>query len=127
VKNWSRYCLTLLLLCSLFAQQAGKLLLVADYFANKASYLALCENKSRPSLHCDGQCLLMKKMQKADKKDLPSPEKKLEWKIEVLSRKSFYTPLDHAAIRTDVSFFVPLSTGLPIDIPHSFFHPPAVV
>ncbi len=33
-----------------------------DYEINFSDYLAKCVNKSRPQLHCNGQCVLMKKI-----------------------------------------------------------------
>lgn len=44
---------------------------IAYYHANK-DYIArvLCENRSRPELHCDGQCYLAKKLKaQQDKQD----------------------------------------------------------
>jgi hypothetical protein len=108
----------------MFVQHAGKLLLIADYYTNKAAYLANCENKFRPQLHCNGQCILMKKMQKAEKKDAQSPAKKLEWKLEVLSRKSFYKSPEQAPALALVSYGLPQNSGTPIDIRYIVFHPP---
>ncbi|ULQ51284.1 hypothetical protein [Flavihumibacter fluvii] len=126
MNNLFRYSLTLVILLSLCAQHAGKLLLVADYYTNTSSYLANCENKSRPQLHCNGQCLLMKKMQKAERKDAQAPGKKLDWKIEVLSRKSFYSPINSASQDFVRHYCVPHTTGAPVDFTRSFFHPPSV-
>jgi hypothetical protein len=127
VNNWSKYTFTVLIICALFAQHTGKLLLIADYYTNTAGYLALCENKSRPSLHCNGQCILMKKLQKADKKEAQSPEKKIEWKYEVISRKTFYSRVSSTGISLLRKYFIPRSTGMPIGYPQTFFHPPAEV
>jgi hypothetical protein len=126
VNNWIRNIITVVLLLALATQNAGKLLLVIDYYANKTIYLANCENKSRPQLHCNGQCLLMKKLQKEDRKEQQSPEKKLEWKLEVLSRKSFYSCVDIQYSPVILQYFVPGSTGKPIDINLSIFRPPAI-
>lgn len=47
----------------LLTQTFSKWLLIADYTINK-EYIAknLCENRSKPKLHCNGKCQLMKKM-----------------------------------------------------------------
>lgn len=37
-----------------------------DYYVNTDFYLENCENKNRPELNCDGQCILAKKMAAAD-------------------------------------------------------------
>jgi hypothetical protein len=39
-------------------------------------------------LHCDGKCILAKKLQQEEKKDQQSPERKLENKVEVFSCSS---------------------------------------
>ena len=116
----------MVIVLSLCAQHAGKLLLVADYYANTALYLAKCENKMRPQLHCNGQCLLMKKMKKAENKETQAPEKKIEWKLEVLSRKSYYSPTIAFQVKLQKAYFVPSTTGSPVDYTCSFFHPPSV-
>ncbi|WP_189626171.1 hypothetical protein [Sphingobacterium griseoflavum] len=36
---------------------------------NLPAYLAKCINKDRPELHCNGQCVLMKKLKEQEKKD----------------------------------------------------------
>jgi hypothetical protein len=41
----------------------------AWFFVNRAAIAAkYCENKSRPQLHCDGQCFLAKKLQAIEEK-----------------------------------------------------------
>ena len=47
----------------LLTQVFSKWLMVIDYTINK-DYIAknLCENRNRPTLHCNGKCQLMKKM-----------------------------------------------------------------
>jgi hypothetical protein len=113
-------------LLALAAQHAGKLLVVMDYYANKSIYLANCENKSRPQLHCNGQCLLMKKMHQSDKKDEQTPEKKLEWKFEVLSFKSFFNDMTYASSRFNLHCFKPYIIGVPAGFYNAIFRPPAV-
>ncbi|MBZ5858682.1 hypothetical protein [Flavihumibacter profundi] len=126
MNNLIRNIITVVLLLALTAQNTGKLLLVMDYYANKSVYLANCENKSRPQLHCNGQCLLMKKMHQSDKKDQQTPEKKLEWKFEVLSFKSLNNDMTYTSSRFNRHYFVPNSTGIPAGFYNAIFHPPSV-
>ena len=37
------------------------------YYNNTAAYAKKCENKSRPAMHCNGKCQLMKKLQQQEK------------------------------------------------------------
>ncbi|MEL1244020.1 hypothetical protein AAEO56_07090 [Flavobacterium sp. DGU11] len=50
---------------------------IVDYAANY-SYIAkeLCENRSKPQLHCNGKCHLMKELAKAAEHEKPLSEKK---------------------------------------------------
>lgn len=45
---------------------------VVEYYVQLEEYKIKCENRTRPSLHCDGQCILMKKI-KAANPDLQEP------------------------------------------------------
>jgi hypothetical protein len=59
----------LLVLLALF-QGAGRLLLVGNYLANKELITQkYCENKTRPELHCEGECHLKKQLQKEEKSE----------------------------------------------------------
>ena len=55
--------LSILLLLSLAYQCLGCLGVFAWYTANRQWIAAeLCENRDQPQLHCNGQCVLMKKL-----------------------------------------------------------------
>ena len=47
-----------------------------DYYSNTAQYAKECINKSRPKLHCNGRCAMMKKLKADEKKDQENPERK---------------------------------------------------
>lgn len=85
-----------ILLASVFLMQTvSKLFVVANYELNKA-YISknLCENKNKPSLHCNGKCHLKKELQKEDKKENQNPNN-LKEKIEIQFFKetnSLFTP-----------------------------------
>ncbi|MFN8166406.1 MAG: hypothetical protein U0X76_09655 [Bacteroidia bacterium] len=60
----SRFLHTILALL-IFAQSVSTAFVLAGYELNR-SYISknLCENKSKPSLHCNGKCHLKKELQK---------------------------------------------------------------
>jgi hypothetical protein len=62
-----RKILAFILLLALTAQCLGTLG-VLTWFGVNRSYIAniLCENKDKPEMHCNGQCVLMKKLKKLD-------------------------------------------------------------
>jgi len=59
--------LAILLLLALVGTNFSWLLVYVGFNANR-TYVAtaLCENKARPSMHCNGKCYLMKKLREAD-------------------------------------------------------------
>lgn len=60
---------SILILLLLF-QAFSKWVIMAEYTINQ-EYIAknLCENKSRPMLHCNGKCQLMKKLAEEEKQN----------------------------------------------------------
>ena len=68
--------ISFLLLVSLAYQCLGSMG-VFVWFESNRSYIAkeLCENRARPQMHCNGQCVLMKKLkaleEKSSDKSLP--------------------------------------------------------
>lgn len=85
-----------------------------------------CENKAKPQMHCNGKCLLMKKIKEQQEKEQgQTPELKLAAKFEIISPRSFFsiTPLN--AERKNLTFLIH-TIGSPIDRPTSLFHPPSL-
>lgn len=117
---------TIILLTAFAAQTFQRGFMVLDYYANTEAFAKNCENKARPQMHCNGQCLLMKKIQEEEKKDQQRPERKMENKFEVVSSRSYFatTPIQ--------------DLGIPITYPDCFaarqlpgyagsiFHPPSL-
>lgn len=56
--------------------------MILQYELNK-SYIAstLCENKNRPQLHCNGNCVLMSKMKADEQQDTPPGSQPVKIKI----------------------------------------------
>lgn len=59
-------------LMGILLQTFSQVVIVAQYYANK-DYIAknLCENRSKPQMHCDGKCCLKKKLAKEGKEQAP--------------------------------------------------------
>ena len=47
-------------------QTFSNAIIVTDYYINTASFAATCENKDKPQLHCNGQCQMVKQLEKED-------------------------------------------------------------
>ena len=121
-----RTSIAILLLLSFFVQTFQQAFTVFEFYVNQ-SYIAskLCENRFRPMLHCDGKCILAKKLQQEEKKDQQNPERKLENKVEVFSCS--YIELDVSTYSTDhLHYFNYSETGL-CDRSFPVFHPPCFV
>lgn len=56
-------CIVLLLVVAFSFQTIHKGILVGDYVLHQSYYEALCVNKAKPKLHCDGKCQLAKQIQ----------------------------------------------------------------
>jgi len=67
---------SLILLLAFSFQCFNKAFIVVDYYSNTAQYAKECINKSRPKLHCNGRCAMMKKLKADEKKDQENPERK---------------------------------------------------
>lgn len=114
----------ILLLLSFFAQTFYQAFTVLGFYANQ-SYIAskLCENRYRPMLHCNGQCILAKKLRQQEKKDQENPERKLENKVEVFCCST--VDIDVPAISISPTYYSDQpDTGLS-DLRFAVFHPPA--
>ena len=97
-----------------------------DYYFNQADYAKNCVNKSRPKMHCNGQCQVMKKIREEEKKQQQQEERKMGSKVEVVSSKSFFAT-------TVTIFSEPIASGYfisndntEIKFPRFVFHPPSV-
>lgn len=114
------------ILVMLFAQTFSKTFIVFDYYTNTATYAKSCVNKSKPWMHCNGKCQMMKKMQQEDTKDQQNPERKTENKQEtVLSSKSFFAAINAPFFTLLYRVKTAANTGAAcIGRPYDIFHPP---
>lgn len=85
----------------------------------------LCENRYRPKMNCNGNCILMKKLKQQEKQEQNAPaDLKLELSTVIISSHTFFT-----VSLADFSKIVPHtyfshSDNREIRMPRSFFHPP---
>ena len=120
-----KYPVTILLLLTLMLQCFSKMIVVADFYANR-NYIArnLCINRLNTAVHCGGRCQLDKRIL-AENKENGDTEHKSDSRFEVLSSKSFYlTSFFLFQPRISRSYSVVAADG-PVDQPAVIFHPPA--
>jgi len=97
---------------------------MVEYYTNTAAFAKNCENKAKPTLHCNGKCQMMKKMQAAESKQQQMPERKMDNKIELFSCKLSNYHFEN--IFSEISAqIVAIEKNHPLtDISLSLFRPP---
>jgi len=60
---------TYILLLALTLQSFYRSIMAVEYQIHLPDYIAMCINKDKPQLHCDGQCVLMKKIREKEKEE----------------------------------------------------------
>ncbi|MCX6318006.1 MAG: hypothetical protein NTW29_11990 [Bacteroidetes bacterium] len=101
--------------------------LVIGAFKINQSYIAknTCENRYRPQLKCNGNCVLMKKLKQQEQEEQNGPATlKLDAPLLILSSRSFFATTPEVPIRSCNYFFPLTNSGSPVDRAFSFFHPP---
>lgn len=113
-----------LLLAAFAVQSFNNTFIVFSFYINQKKIAAtLCENRYRPMLHCDGKCVLAKKIKQEESKNNQNPERKLENKNEVISSKSFFAfiiSISASSGRQYLHYTEHEINGTPASI----FHPP---
>jgi len=110
------------------AQTSNKIIIIADYYTNSAAYAKNCINKSRPMMHCNGHCQMMRKLQAEEKKDQENPENRGQNRNEIaLSARSFF-PLVTLPVISSLNISIPVLYQCDPLIERSLdiFHPPQV-
>lgn len=120
-----KQCIAIAFLVSFLAQTFSRAIIVMDYYTNASAYAEKCENKSRPSMHCNGKCMMMQQLKKEEKKEQQNPERKLEFKNEItLSSRSFFADIIFLIDNNNIKKYAPAATQKTADMPHAIFHPP---
>ena len=112
-----------LFLAVLLTQTFSKSIIVVGYFTNTKTYAQNCENKSRPQMHCNGKCQIMKKLKQEESKDKQNPNRRTDEKDEVLSSKSFFPSLIIEGISLNISY-PSVESSFAISCLSCIFHPP---
>lgn len=121
-----RFIAACILFAAFFAETFSKNFVLADYYTNTSAYLKNCVNKSRPILHCNGKCQLMKKLQAAAEKDQEGSERKAETVLlSFISSKSFFATIPSLVFKNLPQRGNILKTvSPPVDRAFDIFHPP---
>lgn len=114
------------LICGIFTQSIGKLVLLSNYLINKEFIIFnYCENKSKPKLKCNGKCHLTKQLKEQEKQE--SSSKNLSKSVD---ETQFCTDYDHSILPRIL--YVSISSnwtylnGETNNESPSIFHPPTV-
>ena len=92
-----------------------------DYIAKN-----LCENRYRPRLNCNGNCVLMKKLKQQEKEQPNVPTVlKTELPAILVSSKSFFPTIDNTTSFVLRSYLPLSNSGKPVDRTFAVFHPPS--
>ncbi len=128
VCEWKRIFVTfmkqifvIVILGGLLLQTFSKGLVLAEFSLNK-EYISrvLCINKSRPKMHCDGHCVLMKKMEQQEKKDHSGNSVTEKFEILIAQTASQLLLRPEKAVRIRPAYL----SDVPSRPLHAVFHPP---
>jgi hypothetical protein len=127
LKKPYKFIITLVLTIVFGIQTFYGAFIIAGYYVDTPAYAAKCVNKNKPQLHCNGKCMLQKKLNEADNKEKQNTEHKTEINFSVLSSKSFFASvffLNSVTIKKQYPCF---NSSLVVDVAFDFFQPPRSV
>lgn len=113
-----------LLLVVVSLQIMNRAVIYVDYYTNTAAYFKNCENKAKLSMHCNGKCQMMKKIQQEEKKDQQNPGKR-SGMDEVITIKSSFIAVSYNTIPLKQTHRL-FNDSRTSTMPRSYFHPPGV-
>lgn len=120
-----RFIIVPILLILVMTQSFSHWFVVMAFNINR-DYIAknLCENRYRPKMHCNGNCVLMKKLKEKEKEEQNEPAAKAEISIIVLSSKTYFAnTLTPVYVQTKTVYPESLLVKT-VDRSFAFFHPP---
>ena len=120
-----RFIVVPILLVLVMTQSFSHWFVVLAFNINR-NYIAknLCENRYRPKMHCNGNCVLMKKLKEKEKEEQNQPAAKSEISIIVLSSKTYFAnTLAPVHVQTKTVYPESLLVKT-VDRSFAFFHPP---
>jgi len=116
----------LVLLLAFATQTFERTFLILDYYSNKAVFAKNCENKLRPMLHCNGQCVLAKKIKEQESKEQGSSERKLQNKSDLTADSLPDTFAGISLAEPQSIHFESAAGAALLRRPYSIFHPPCI-
>lgn len=69
-----KYLIAILVFLSMMGQLFQGDFIILDYYTHQQKYTAMCINKDKPKMHCNGSCQLHKKLQQAQQHESNNPE-----------------------------------------------------
>ncbi|TYP97699.1 hypothetical protein BC792_102121 [Sphingobacterium allocomposti] len=81
-----------MLLVALTLHSFYRSIMTLEYQIHLPDYIAKCINKDKPQLHCDGQCVLMKKIKEKEKEETKKSLAAYEYSAHYIHKeKTFFT------------------------------------
>lgn len=68
----------LVLIFALLIMTFPKAFVLTNFYLNRGEYAALCINKDKPQMHCNGQCQMNKQLNQVDHQESQNPEKAIQ-------------------------------------------------
>ena len=114
--------ISILLMTFLF-QTFSKIGMLVDYKLNRIEYLKSCQNIDKPLLHCNGQCVLMKKLKKQAEKEAKQATVNLEQLASIHHLDTFTFPKNNRIARRITKHY-PQDMSYTFLFAETIFHPP---
>ncbi|WP_207420466.1 hypothetical protein [Desertivirga brevis] len=112
-----------ILILTLLSANFSRFFIYAGFAANKHLIAsALCENRDKPQLHCNGKCYLMKKIKLAEEKEKNQERRAQSNTFHEVSSFPEYTISVPVSFVSISSFFEPESK--PFNSSRAIFQPP---
>jgi hypothetical protein len=119
-----KYTIVILLFTALIAHTFSRSLVLADYMVNLEAYKKACVNKTKPMMHCNGKCQMLKKLKKQEGDNgANTPAPKFNQTEVVLSSKSFF-PSFNVISTNDITSFYTYNDDFSSNYLGAIFHPP---
>lgn len=113
-----------MLLAALTLQSFHRSIMTMEYQLHLPDYIAQCINKSRPELHCDGQCVLMKKIAEKEEKHASKNAVAYEYSALYVHNDRLALHIPQPTADTGRQHFTPYRADYRFNHHNAVFHPP---
>jgi hypothetical protein len=96
-----------------------------DYYTNTTAFATNCVNNGRPTLHCNGKCQMMQKLQQEENTNKQNPGRSNENKTEVFCSSAHQYTFQPIAVLISPDY-PPFNNRPTNKIAFDFFQPPRV-